>query len=164
MLAQRIITAVLLLSALLLIVFFTNALLFSLSLSLVTLIGAWEWSRLADIKNLFGRCLYCFVFIMVCGLVYIFAQDNLLTVLRVCFLFWLLAFLLIYTYPCYNNLWNNLSVLSFMGFLVLIPCWIALLHIRNQDDFAFNFLSLIILVAAADVGAISQVRVLVSIN
>ena len=40
-----------------------------------------------------------------------------------------------------------------MGFLVLIPCWLVMLHIRSQDDFAFNFLSLIVLVAAADVGA-----------
>lgn len=153
MLAQRIVTAILLLSALLLIVFFTNAFLFSIFLSLVTLIGAWEWSRLADIQNIVGRCLYCVLFLFVSALVYIFFRNDILVVLSMSLVFWLLAFFLIYTYPRYNNHWNKPSILSLMGFLVLIPCWLVLLHIRNLDNFSFEFLSLIILVAAADVGA-----------
>ncbi len=153
MLGQRIITAIVLLSALLLIVFFTNALIFSLVLTLVTLMGAWEWSRLADIRSIFGRSLYCFAFLIICALVYISLDDSILLVLTISVLFWLLAFFLICTYPRYNNYWKKLSILSLMGFLVLIPCWIVMLHLRTQDDFAFNFLSLIVLVAAADVGA-----------
>jgi phosphatidate cytidylyltransferase len=153
MLGQRIITAIVLLSALLLMVFFTNALMFSLVLTLVTLLGAWEWTRLANIKSLFGRSLYCLAFVVGCALIYISLKNNIIVVLNASLLFWLLALFLICTYPHYNNYWNKLSVLGLMGFLVLIPCWLVMLHIRSQDDFAFNFLSLIVLVAAADVGA-----------
>lgn len=153
MLGERIITALVLLSALLLVVFFTNALLFSLCLSLVTLIGAWEWTKLAGIESTVGRSLYCCGFIFVCGLSYLSLQEHIIIILALSVIFWLLAFFLICTYPRYNNLWNNKYMLGLIGLLVLMPCWFALLYIRNFDDFAFNFLSLIALVAAADVGA-----------
>ncbi len=153
MLGERIITAVVLLLALLLIVFFTNALFFAFFLSLVTLIGAWEWTKLAGIKSIAGRSLYCFCFMLACALVYTSLHEYLLVILDLSLIFWLLALFLICTYPRYNNHWNNIYVLGLMGWLVLIPCWFVLLYMRNYDDFAFNFLSLIALVAAADVGA-----------
>ena len=153
MLGQRIITAILLLSALLLIVFFTDALLFSLFLSLVTLIGAWEWTKLAGIKNIIGRGLYCLGLMLVLCVAYLGLQNHIVAILNLSLVFWLFALFLICTYPRYNHHWNNFFVLGLIGFLVLIPCWFVLLNIRNNDDFAFNFLSLITLVAAADVGA-----------
>ncbi|PCJ40389.1 MAG: phosphatidate cytidylyltransferase [SAR86 cluster bacterium] len=153
MLGQRIITAIALLSALLLIVFFTNALIFSLLLSVVTLLAAWEWAKLAGIKSTINRGLYCFGFMLVCSVAYGALQNYLFVILGLSLGFWMLALFLICTYPRYNKHWNNVYALGLMGVLVLLPCWFLLLYLRNYDDFAFNFLSLIVLVAAADVGA-----------
>jgi phosphatidate cytidylyltransferase len=153
MLGERIITAIVLLSALLLIVFFTNVLIFSLFLSFVTLITAWEWSKLAGIDSAANRILYCFGFMLIFGLAYSTIQNQLLLILILSLSFWAIAFFLICTYPSYNKYWNNSPTLGVMGILVLFPCWFILLYLRSNDDFAFNFLRLIALVAAADVGA-----------
>jgi len=153
MLGERIITAIVLLSALLLIVFFTNALIFSLFLSFVTLIAVWEWSKLAGIESVVNRSLYCFGFMLICSLAYVIFQNQLLLILILSLSFWAGAFFLICTYPRFNKYWNNPSTLGVMGILALLPCWFVLLYLRNNDDFAFNFLRLVALVAAADVGA-----------
>ncbi|MFL2840877.1 MAG: phosphatidate cytidylyltransferase [Pseudohongiellaceae bacterium] len=153
MLGERIITVIAILGVLLLIVFFTNNLVFSLFLSIVTLIAAWEWTKLAGIRKQVNRCLYCFGFILFCGLAYTVLQNHLLVLLSLSLTFWALSLFLICTYPRYKNHWNNPYIISFMGFLALFPCWFILLHLRDSEEFTFNFLSLIALVASADIGA-----------
>lgn len=153
MLAQRVFTAIGLLSALLLIVFFTNSLFFLVVLSLVTLLAAWEWTNLSGINSLLGRSLYCFMLMLFCSLSYVMLQDYLSVILVLSLIFWILALILICTYPRFNSYWNNLYSLGLMGILVLLPCWLLLLYLRQHDDFIVYFLGLIVLVAAADTGA-----------
>ncbi len=153
MLGQRIITAIALVVVLLCVVFFSNELFFALFVSLVSALAVWEWSRLAAIQNTVRRCLFCLLLILACSAGYFFLQNNLLAVLIFSLGFWLLAFLFIYSYPRGSQFWNNTLALSIAGFLVLFPCWYLLIYLRSQADFAFNFLGLIALVAAADSGA-----------
>lgn len=153
MLAQRVFTAVGLLSALLLIVFFTNSLFFLLILSLVTLLAAWEWTSLSGIRSILKRSLYCCMLLLLCSLSYVVLQDYLFVILILSLFFWILALILICTYPRFNSYWNNLYSLGLMGILVLLPCWLMLFYLRQHDDFIFYFLGLIMLVAAADTGA-----------
>lgn len=153
MLKERIITALLLLSTLLLIVFFTNPLFFQIFLSIATLLAVWEWTRLSGFKNTSTRVLYCIGFIFLSALSYSKLQDYLNIILGISLVFWALALLMISTYPRYNAYWNNSYCLGLMGILVLLPTWFLLIHLRSQTDFALNFISLIALVAAADTGA-----------
>ncbi|MDG2091311.1 MAG: phosphatidate cytidylyltransferase [Gammaproteobacteria bacterium] len=153
MLSQRIITALALLSALLFIVFFTNPLTFLLILSAVALLAVWEWSKLSGIESVLSRSSYCFVAILLGVLSYTLIQDHLFIILSLSLCFWAFAFLLICTYPNFNSYWNNPYSLGLMGILVLLPCWFMLIFLRSYDDFVFNFLTLIALVAAADIGA-----------
>jgi phosphatidate cytidylyltransferase len=153
MLVQRVITATALLTALLLIVFFTSSEFFILIFSLVVLLAGWEWTQLSGIRNISLRCLYCAVLIVLCYLSYLIRQEYLLSLLTLSMLFWAIALVLVCSYPRLNNYWNNPFSLALMGILVLLPCWLVLLYLRELDDFEFYFLALIILVAAADSGA-----------
>lgn len=153
MLGKRLLTASILIFILLISVFLFNAFVFSVFLSVVTLIGAWEWSNLAGYKSTMHRVVYCGVIAGIGLIAYLSLQEYFFTVLIISLCFWLLAFFLIYLFPNMSGLWSKKAPLSVIGILVLLPCWYGLLYLRNNEHFAFNFLSLIALVAAADSGA-----------
>tara|TARA_R110000772_G_scaffold41328_17_gene95954 strand:- start:290 stop:1105 length:816 start_codon:yes stop_codon:yes gene_type:complete len=153
MLGKRLVTASILVFILLIAVFFFNAFVFSVFLSAVTLIGVWEWSSLAGFKSTVQRSLYCLIFSGAGLLAYLYLQEYFSIVLIVSLCFWILAFFMIGVFPRMSSSWARPAPLSVIGILVLLPCWLALLYLRNNAHFAFHFLSLIALVAAADSGA-----------
>lgn len=153
MLLQRVTTALFLLLLLAAAIFFLNSPLFVLFLTLVTLLGAWEWSLLAGIVRLHFRILYCAVLLLLMLFAYLVPGLPPMPVFLFSAFFWLCIFILLYHYPSYTQHWNKKPVLVLMGICVLFPCWFALVTLRGAADFIYSFLMLIFLVAAADSGA-----------
>lgn len=151
MLKQRIITALILIPLFLAVLFYAPPREFLLFTGLVTLAAAWEWSRLAGIKRKAGRLLYLLL-IFILGFNAIFVPIH--YILIVGGIWWLLAFALILLYPRLSRRWSRGVIWrSLMGIFVLIPCWVAINYIRNQEDGIYALLFLFVLIWGADSAA-----------
>ncbi|MBD2858258.1 phosphatidate cytidylyltransferase [Spongiibacter sp. KMU-158] len=160
MLKQRVITAVVLVLALLATLFLLPTQAQLLVFAAVVLIAAWEWSNLAGIGSLFSRVL----FVMLCGVGMIAAmwQVELLSspriepmrqLLVVTCTWWAVGLLWVKGYPASTPYWGNTLVRSVMGVLVLVPAWLSLAWLLLLHHGVWLLLLLIVLVAAADIGA-----------
>lgn len=151
MLKQRIITALVLIPLFLAVLFYAPPREFLLFTALVTLAGAWEWSRLAGIKRAAGRFLYLLL-ILLLGFNAIFVPLHYILIAGG--VWWPLAFALVLLYPRFSKRWSRGFVWrSLMGIFVLIPCWVAINYIRNQEDGIYALLFLFVLIWGADTAA-----------
>lgn len=153
MLRQRVITALILVLCLLVVAFFSNEFAYFLFLSLVTLLAAWEWSRLSGMKQPLSRVLYSLGFLSILLLAYYGQPASLEPLLLLSPVFWMLMLILIVLYPRLAGWWNQKPLLALVGLLVLFPCWYGLLALYGNDHFAYSFLGLFLFVGAADSGA-----------
>jgi len=158
---QRIITALVITAAFLLLVLCSSLFWFQLLAGCILLLAAWEWADLSDCGAIPVRVVYvgimalCFyllwleVFSIVDQLNLAALEQLMLTALC----FWALAFLLVTTYPRSVGLWSSRQVRLLMGFLVLLPLWTGLVFLKQQNDSGALVLWLVGLVATADIGA-----------
>ena len=172
MLKQRVITAVLLATLLLAALFALPFDWFAwLSLAIFGY-GAYEWSKLAEIKSRLGRLSYAIGAVVVGGGIYQFVfetklwtltgnltQANFTLMILAC-VWWAISSLLVIIYPRGNRVWQHQpGVKAIFGFLTIIPAWLALLTIRewrySVDSSYGAWLALFVfgLVWAADIGA-----------
>jgi phosphatidate cytidylyltransferase len=132
-----------------------------LLLSLVMLIGAWEWADLAGFSSYLAKTVYLIVVAaLLAALVH---YGNLLgtnvdwlslrDVLGVGCLWWAMALLWVKSYPSSALLWGSRWMRALIGLLTLIPAWLALIYLRGQDDGQMLILLLIAFVSSADIGA-----------
>lgn len=150
MLKQRIITAIILIAAILGVLFYSPPSVFCVVMGVIALGGTWEWTNLMGIKPASLRLIYV--------LIMLFVMFNTLfipitLVLVFSFLWWLLATTLIMLYPRVQGwakgyLWRGL-----MGFAVLPPCWVALTYIRSQEQGLSALIFLFVLIWGADSAA-----------
>lgn len=151
MLKQRVMTACLLIPLTLVILFFASPLVFALLSTLVFLGAAFEWSNLMGLQRLSARLLYLFLTILV------LMGGLFLSPLVICagaFIWWLVALLLVMRYPNGGEWWGSgVTIRGFIGFIVLIPCWLMLNDIFNQSDGAWKLLFLFVLIWGADSAA-----------
>lgn len=161
MLKQRIITAVVLVSFMALAVIYLPPLYFSGLMAAIILGAAWEWSALSGLGSLRSRSLYTLSCLLLMGLVTVYCQllsetlawQHIRDLLGVGCLWWAVALLWVKTYPASSKLWGAVMTRLLMGFLVLIPTWLAFVSLRfNEHGTAYIFI-LIALVACADIGA-----------
>jgi len=152
MLLQRVITAFILLFVLLGAVFLLPPGQFALFIALVIGIAIWEWSMLAMLKTGPGRAIYTAILIGLIALV-THAPVPPQGVLMAGAAFWLAALVLVCRYPAGKSIWANRPVLFAIGLPLFLPGWLALVHLREQQYYAFHVLFLFSLVAAADIGA-----------
>ena len=152
MLAQRIVTSIVLLSMILGAIFGLSSSLFSLFILVMMGIACWEWSSLAGLKSLATRALYTTILLAIMVIsIYSKMAWNLLLITGIGF--WLLALFSICSYPASQLYWSSKPVLLFIGLPLFVPGWFAFFILRGQDDFLFHILFLLALVAAADIGA-----------
>lgn len=150
MLKQRIITAAILIPLTLLIVIFFPPLPFALVTLLLTLAAAWEWSALMHLKRPLQQVVYLGVILLCCyGVLFI----PVIYLLSVAFIWWVLAVLLVVSYPQGVNHWSSKIARGVMGVLVLVPCWGAVNFIRNQHEGLFILFYLFGLIWGADTAA-----------
>jgi phosphatidate cytidylyltransferase len=161
MLKQRVITGVLLAAGALLAITLLPAHTLVLVLALATLLACWEWSDLAGAQNLLARGIYCVL--SLCAIVALLELTQLFgelpdlhviqIVLMVAALWWCLALIWVKTYPGSADVWRAVIIRLAMGWLTLLPAWLALACLREQSDGEWKIVFLLGLVAAADIGA-----------
>lgn len=151
MLKKRILTAIILLPIFLGLLFYLSPVGFASLTAGVTLWAAGEWTYLMGLTRLFARFIYLVCLIIVAGLILFIPIYLLLTLI---FIWWCIATLLIVFYPRGSFFWGKGIIWrGVMGFLVLIPCWIALNVIRNEPEGIYTLLFLFVLIWSADIGA-----------
>ena len=147
---KRILTATIWIPLFLFLLFYLSSIQFLIFTAFITLIGAWEWTRLSGISNLFWR--YAYLALMgyvLFSMLFVFAPI----VFFLAFVVWLFAIILILRYPTSSLLSKNLVWRGSMGIVVLVPCWVAINFIRNQPQGVYLLLALFLLIWGADSAA-----------
>jgi len=181
MLWQRILTALILLPVVVFIIFSLSLESFSIVIAVIMLIGFWEWTGFVKNLHLAARLAYVLVSAGLMWLVYknslpleywngwVFPEGfndwlqlreaTLITLMLGC-LWWIIAFVLVLVFPKFSqSLISNLLLMAIIGWLLLIPTWVALTGLRSIG-MALDFhrgssllLFALCLVWAADTGA-----------
>ncbi|WP_062060585.1 phosphatidate cytidylyltransferase [Cellvibrio sp. OA-2007] len=163
MLKQRVITALILAVIFLTALFGLPSGYFSFFIGAVLLIGAWEWANLSGLPAIWQRLVYSLVLLvlLVGTSLYLGFEGeasprlNALAIRDVLIVgcgWWALALLLVQSYPSSSVLWGHKALRLMIGGLVLIPTWVALVYVRQQDNGAWLVLLLMLVVAVADSG------------
>ena len=162
-LKQRVITAVLLLVALIAATTLLSSFYFSLFVAGVILVAAWEWAGLVSPDREIAKLPYLvsIAVILVGGFFLLGISPNVQSidgfraslVLMLGLLFWLISLFLLSGYPENSKLWNDESKIALMGVLVLIPAFVGIVVLKYLLPSGYLVLALVILVAAVDVGA-----------
>ena len=162
-LKQRVITAVLLLVALIAATTLLSSFYFSLFVAGVILVAAWEWAGLVSPDREIAKLPYLvsITVILVGSFFLLGISPNVQSidgfraslVLMLGLLFWLISLFLLSGYPENSKLWNDESKIALMGVLVLIPAFVGIVVLKYLLPSGYLVLALVILVAAVDVGA-----------
>ena len=150
MLIQRVITAVILVPLIILAIFRLSNEQLALVFTMITLIGAWEWSNLIELNYVFKKLAYVFLVGLLIFLIWEFAQTKfeIEIILLIASVWWLVVSLML----CfYKSSWLRSSGLSIIlkisGFIVLVPAWLALVELHNHGVAMLMFFLIIIWVA-----------------
>ncbi|WP_295877734.1 phosphatidate cytidylyltransferase [uncultured Zhongshania sp.] len=160
MLKQRIITAVLIVFALLAALAYLSLPILSAVFALVVLLAAWEWADLSGFSAKGAR----FTYVIVCALLMIVAawttslfsgvdQLEVQEIVIAASLWWSIALLWVKSYPLSAGLWGSRWMRALMGLLVLVPAWLAICYLRSLSGGVWLIVLVIALVASADIGA-----------
>lgn len=158
MLKQRIITGLILAPLVLCGVFLLEPIHFSWFFAAILAIAAWEWANLSSLTTQVVRVSYA---LLIAALLFkVVPYISVAWVLTASVMWWIIASLLVMTFPDSSKYWKNPGVGVLLGLVVIIPMWKALVFIREASFTpieSFNPLLLILyillLVWAADVGA-----------
>lgn len=149
MLFQRVLTAAVLAPLMLAGIFFLPLTGFMVFAGLITLLGAWEWSKLAA----YSRFRAAYIALLLLGIGVIAKFDLLAPVVWLGGLWWLLAWYLVKRFPGRQGLWSSRPARAVMGPLVLLPMWSGLVMLKQQDQSALLLSILMLYVWGADIGA-----------
>ncbi|MGC8121254.1 phosphatidate cytidylyltransferase [Marinobacter sp. VGCF2001] len=157
MLKTRIITALILAPIAIGGIFFLQPLGFALFTGAIITLGAWEWANMSGIDSQPGRVGYA---VVLAALLFIVNQIPAMMVLWLAIAWWLVCFWLVRQYPVGSGRWGATPVRALMGWMVLVPAWVGLNHLRN-GDFQFGDVSnslmailyIFLVVWVADIGA-----------
>jgi phosphatidate cytidylyltransferase len=163
MLKQRIITAIVLALTFIIVTILFSPFVFSLFIALIVLIAAWEWAGLIGLSRQSSKVSYLatlavmtialFPFLGIYPEAKMISSDRTLILLGLGVLFWALALLMLFGYPENAVRWNDKSKIAAMGLMTLLPAWVGIIQLKYLDPAGYLVLALVIMVAAADIGA-----------
>ena len=117
-------------------------------------------SNLAAYTSVPGRLAYLALFAIAMAAIYHFCrlgpvphEQNVQSLLGVAGAWWAIALLWMRGYPVSAQMWGNPWMLGLMGLLVLLPAWLAVVFLLHYPQGGLLLLFMVILVAAADIGA-----------
>lgn len=155
MLAQRLLTGGVFAILAASLIVFAPALLMDLVIALLILAAAWEWSALSGLSARSARA----GFVLAAAVALVLAawlagpgSTGLQPLLAAGAAIWLLATAGVLAYPRGAGLWGSVPARLLMGLLVLVPPWIAVLHIRMLEHGEYLLVLAIALVAFVDIG------------
>jgi len=156
-LKQRLITAIILFSLLVWGILVLSTDWIAVVLAFFITIGAWEWTRMMELKSSILRITYVFCIILCMGSGWWFLQHmpGLYYFSIICAVAcWIVALYAVKTYPSNTALYSNKLAKSVLGLLLLVPTWMALVGLHNSPTFGPNYVVyLILLTSVADTGA-----------
>lgn len=162
MLKQRIITAVILAALFLGVIFFAPLQQYAQVISIVVAIAAWEWANMSGLKALWQRVGYA-VGVLLLAMIAAgyqgyfetgaFTGEELMSVFGIAGIWWAVALLWVQSYPSSAVLWGRRWTRAVMGLFILVPTWLAFIFLRTQPNGEWLIIALVVIVAAADVGA-----------
>src|SRR5690606_14492212 len=152
MLKQRIITALNILPLALAGFFLLDGWAFALFIGTVVTLGGWEWARLAGLEAQPQRVLYALV---VAGLLYgaYLFPSVAPWLLGAALLWWVLATLLVLSFPDSSRYWGGLPGKLLIGLLILLPAWQGLVQLKQWPQGNALIIAVMVLVWGADIGA-----------
>lgn len=163
MLRTRVLTALVMLLVLYIATVWTSPYQFAVFVSAVLLVGVFEWTGLMGLRKPAARALYLVLFLLAMGLLAELSglRADTLTLARMPVLllsgagvlFWLFAFVLIRHYPANESRWLGWPKTGLMGFVVLLPTWLALIQLKYLEIHGALVFALVALVSIADIGA-----------
>jgi phosphatidate cytidylyltransferase len=125
--------------------------LFSLALAIVVVLGAWEYSRLVQIKRTPLRALYSAA-VALAALSGAFCEPLLMPLLLVSAIWWLFNIAWILLYPKYSCCWySGWPIRLVNGFFIFVPMVVALTALQKESSGLV--LLLLVLIWSADSGA-----------
>lgn len=170
MLKQRVLSAIVLIAAVLCALFLFTPFYFALALGMVATLGIWEWTQFARLKQSLIR-FFVTTFLGVFIFLWLYTESNYLDAGRVfeqhlqlllinAVSWWGLALLLVISYPKSAKFWSKNPLLQLLfAFSTLIPFIAGVLRLRlehyTHDPYhgLFLLLYVFVLVWAADSGA-----------
>jgi phosphatidate cytidylyltransferase len=159
-LKQRVITALIFAALVVGVVLAAPVWLTAVLFGLLVLGAAWEWAALAGIGARAARLAYAgllgLALVLAAGVLGVSGHPDgaaLRAVLAVTLLFWLLAAVAVVCYPRGAAAWGGRAALAGIGFVVLVPPWLAILFIRSLAHGEYLVIYAIALIAFADIGA-----------
>lgn len=153
MLKQRIITALILAPIMIGGIFFLPLNEFMYFIGAIVALGAWEWANLSGLTKPVARAAY--VGFVVVALVAIAQLDaaQATWLLWVALAWWVLAFVLVRSYPKFKPLWSGVLPRALIGLVILLPMWVGFVQIKAYPDSGQFIMYVMLLVWGADVGA-----------
>ncbi|NOZ36814.1 MAG: phosphatidate cytidylyltransferase, partial [Gammaproteobacteria bacterium] len=137
MLKQRLFTAAILIPLVIWGIFKLPDAGFVVLLALFVMLGAWEWTRICEIKNQLIRFLYLLLFGICLYLLWKYNDPGLiLFVLILSLCWWSCAVLLILAYSRGRDyLRGHQLIKAAVGFVLLLPPFMALIPLRSAPNF-----------------------------
>ena len=151
MLRQRIITAIVLATVLLAVILYAPRLWFVVTLGIVLLIAAWEWSRLCGLTKINQRLIYLTLWAGVTALCFRFYQGH-LALYMVTTLWWLLVAVRLLVFPAGQMAWPRAEMIA-SGIIFLAVTFVGLDWLRLQPHGKVWILILLAIVWTADIAA-----------
>lgn len=159
MLKYRVITAIVLATLFLTALFGLPPAGFSALLAGVVGYAAWEWSGLAGLIGPVQRSAFvASILISLLAIALIDSQAGMrygatLALLVMACVWWFVALWWMRGYPDSARLWGSVRMRQLMGAWVLVPTWLSIHVLVHQMEGAKLVLAVILMVAAADIGA-----------
>jgi phosphatidate cytidylyltransferase len=147
MLRTRIITSIISLTILFTTFLVAPAIVAKITISILILIGAWEWSGFLDLKSKITRYWYVFLIAALMSYTYLYLHAYSTQIMQIACIWWSIAFIWIFLFPTVIPV----IIRWICGVLILLPLFVALLelHILSLQSLLFALL----IVWTADMGA-----------
>ena len=160
MLKQRVVTGLLMAGLFLAGVNFLPLPVLAAAFAVVVALGAWEWAPLAGIGSFVLRALYCLLVLALAAVLYVYGgfsgpirREQIQPLLGFAGLWWCFALLWVRSFPASAVFWRHPVLRSLMGLLILLPAWFAAVYLLHLEQRGAAVVVLVLLVAAADIGA-----------
>ncbi len=156
MLKQRVVTAIIFGAIIVVSIFKMPNSWLAILFAAITLLGAWEWASLIAPQNLTRKLLYVVFMAALILVTWMLAKPyHIKITLLIAGLWWALVviFLTVFDSNWLQAAWLQ-NLLEVSGFIVLVPAWLALVELHQQDHMGpMKLMFLLVLVWVADISA-----------
>lgn len=158
MLKQRVVTASVLAICFLLVLFHSAWQVFAVFTGLIFLLATWEWADLSGFSSNVPRMCYTLItsllgLALAWSMGWGYQKEWLQLFFAVISCWWAVALVLVKGYPGNISIWGGRASRGLMGWLVLLPAWIACLFLRTDEQGPWVVLLVVLIVATADIAA-----------